>query len=43
MDAAWRDFVANRHSIEQHGKVWASDLDRLGDLADNLVRFVRGV
>ena len=37
---AWRDFLANRHSIEQHGKVWASQLDQAGNLANNLVSFV---
>jgi uncharacterized repeat protein (TIGR03837 family) len=38
---AWPDFVASRKVIEQHGKVWASALDQNGDLADNLVCFVR--
>jgi uncharacterized repeat protein (TIGR03837 family) len=42
MAAAWRDYIANRHSIQQHGKVWANQLDRPGDLANNLVRFVHG-
>ena len=37
---AWQSFAANRQSIGRHGKVWASQLDRLGDLANNLVRFV---
>ena len=41
MCAAWRDYVANRRPIEQHGKVWAFNLDRMRDLADNLTRFVR--
>ena len=41
--AAWPDFVAQRTAIEQHGKVWASTLDQIGDLADNLVCFVRGI
>ncbi|MBS0202609.1 MAG: elongation factor P maturation arginine rhamnosyltransferase EarP [Planctomycetes bacterium] len=40
--AAWSDFAANRRRIQQHGKVWASQLDRTGNLADNLVRLVRG-
>ena len=39
---AWRDFVAMRGIIEPHAKVWARQLDRTGNLADNLVRFVRG-
>ena len=43
MRAAWHDYVANRQPIEQHGKVWASELDRMGDVANNLARFVRGV
>ena len=38
---AWRDFIANRQSIQRHGKVWVNQLDRLGDLANNLARFVR--
>ena len=42
MAAAWRSYVANRHSIQQHGKVWANQLDRTGDLANNLARFVHG-
>ncbi len=37
---AWQSYAANRLSIGRHGKVWASQLDRLGDLANNLVRFV---
>lgn len=37
---AWREFAANRHSIQQHGKEWVGQLDRLDDLANNLVRFV---
>jgi uncharacterized repeat protein (TIGR03837 family) len=41
--SVWPDFAANRKAIEQHGKVWASTLDQMGDLADNLVRFVRGI
>ena len=39
----WPDFVAHRTAIEQHGKVWANALDQMGDLADNLVCFVRGI
>ncbi len=35
MAAAWRDYVTIRQSLERHGKVWACDLDRNGDLADN--------
>jgi len=42
MRAAWEDFAANRQSIEQHARAWASHLDRNGELADNLARFVRG-
>jgi uncharacterized repeat protein (TIGR03837 family) len=41
--AVWPEFVANRQAIEQQGKVWASTLDQMGDLADNLVRFVQGI
>jgi len=41
--AAWADFVACRKVLEEHGKSWARTLDQTGDLADNLVRFVRGI
>ena len=41
--SVWPDFAANRLAIEQHGKIWASTLDQMGDLADNLVGFVRGI
>ena len=40
MAAAWQDFATNRLLIEQHGKEWATRLDRLNDLSNNLVRFV---
>ncbi|MBC8113079.1 MAG: elongation factor P maturation arginine rhamnosyltransferase EarP, partial [Candidatus Saccharimonas sp.] len=42
MAAAWQSYVANRHSLQRHGKVWANQLDRPGDLANNLARFVLG-
>lgn len=42
MATAWRDYIANRQSIQRHGKVWANQLDRPGDLANNLARFVQG-
>ncbi len=41
--AVWPDFVAKRHSIEQHGKVWVSQLDQAGNLANNLSSFVRNI
>ena len=41
MGVAWCDYAANRQAIQQHGKVWACQLDRAGDLANNLARFVR--
>ena len=37
---AWQNFVTNRHSLQRHGTVWANHLDRAGDLANNLARFV---
>ncbi len=40
MPAAWMNFVAHRQGIQRHGNDWARQLDRLGDLANNLVRFV---
>ncbi len=43
MAAAWDDFAANLPAIEQHGKVWASHLDRNGELADNLAGFIQVV
>ena len=42
MPAAWPDFVAHRQCIQQHGSAWVRQLDRLGDLANNLARFVQG-
>ena len=41
--SAWPDFVADRMAVEQQGKVWRSTLDQTGDLANNLVCFVRGL
>lgn len=41
--SAWPSFVANRLAIAQQGKIWARTLHETGDLASNLVRFVRGV
>ena len=41
--SAWPDFAAQRKALKRHAEVWASSLDQMGDLADNLVRFVRGV
>ena len=42
MPVAWREFAAKRRLIQQYGKDWACQLDRTGDLANNLARFVRG-
>jgi uncharacterized repeat protein (TIGR03837 family) len=41
--SVWPDFVAQRKALEQQGRVWASTLDQTGDLANNLVCFVRGI
>jgi uncharacterized repeat protein (TIGR03837 family) len=41
--SAWAEFVAHRKDIERHAGVWANTLDQMGDLADNLARFVREV
>ena len=38
---AWSDFRANLRSIQAETEHWSSQLDRMSDLADNLVRFVR--
>jgi uncharacterized repeat protein (TIGR03837 family) len=43
MIPAWRDFVANRQPIQRHGTDWTIQLDRTGDLANNLNRFVNEV
>jgi uncharacterized repeat protein (TIGR03837 family) len=43
MGAAWNDFAANRQIIQRHVSDWVSRLDRTGDLANNLHRFVNGV
>jgi uncharacterized repeat protein (TIGR03837 family) len=40
---SWRDFVAIWPLLELHTKVWVGQLDRTRNLADNLVRFVRGM
>jgi uncharacterized repeat protein (TIGR03837 family) len=37
---AWQDFIAKRRSIQQHTEVWVFQLDRAGNLANNLSRFV---
>lgn len=42
MASAWRDYVANRQSLERHGHIWAGYLDQAGNLANNLSRFVCG-
>ena len=42
MGAAWRAYLARRQAIEQHGRVWASQLDGAGNLANNLSRFMCG-
>jgi len=39
---AWRKFTDIRHFLETHGRVWVNQLDRTGDLANNLARFVHG-
>lgn len=39
--SAWRNYMEIRESVLRHGQDWAVVLDRLGNLADNLVRFVR--
>ena len=38
---AWSKFARIQQSVRLHNKDWVQQLDRLGDLADNLVRFVR--
>jgi len=38
--AAWKEYIANWRPILEHGKLWASELDRAGNLANNLIRFV---
>lgn len=42
IDVAWRDFAANRHSLQRHSELWAFRLDQAGNLANNLSHFVRG-
>jgi uncharacterized repeat protein (TIGR03837 family) len=41
--STWSDFFANRGGIERHGKAWLRTLDQTGDLANNLVCFVRKI
>ena len=40
--STWKNFAAIQKSLLEHGKAWSGHLDRTGNLADNLVRFVRG-
>ena len=42
LPAAWECFLKIRPAFERHTKVWASQLDQTGHLADNLIGFVRG-
>jgi len=37
---SWPRFFAKRQALETRANVWADHLDRMGNLADNLVRFV---
>jgi len=37
----WPAFAAHQAALAQHGENWAEQLNRLGDLASNLVRFSR--
>jgi uncharacterized repeat protein (TIGR03837 family) len=39
--ATWKKFIENHQFLAQHGQVWTTELDRLGNLADNLVCFAR--
>lgn len=41
IEKSWSQFLTHRLAIEKFGIVWADQLDRAGNLADNLVRFVR--
>jgi uncharacterized repeat protein (TIGR03837 family) len=43
MAAAWARFVAHFTAIERHNRLWATRLDQMDDLANNLVSFVRGI
>jgi uncharacterized repeat protein (TIGR03837 family) len=38
--SAWNDFAGILPDIRKHNEVWKNQLDQLGDLANNLVRFV---
>ncbi len=42
LSGAWSDFIANRQLLRAHGKLWCIRLDRAGNLANNLCRFVEG-
>lgn len=37
----WQEYAAVRPCLEKHGSDWVGQLDRTGNLADNLIRFVR--
>ena len=42
MADSWPDFAVNRMQIQHHVKVWAGQLDRAQDLANNLICFASG-
>jgi uncharacterized repeat protein (TIGR03837 family) len=41
--SAWTDFIAQREAIARHTSDWATSLDQIGNLADNLVYFVQEI
>ena len=43
ISSAWTDFIAQREAVARHTADWATSLDRIGSLADNLVFFVREI
>lgn len=38
VDAAWRDFAAARHGVDQHARQWAKHLTSLPELSEGLVK-----
>ena len=43
ISSAWMDFIAQREAIARHMADWATSLDRIGSLADNLVSFIHEI
>lgn len=43
METAWATYLPSREMLAEHAKEWAGQLDQVGNLADNLTRFVHQI